>query len=472
MIINGKNVASKKTFDVINPFTKDKVGTVPVATPEQIERALMLSYEKTPRLTANERARILRDVSERLKKNKKELSELITSESGLSIKDTMHEIDRVSKVAYFSSKIAEKIDNDTSNEYILELQKGKPKLKVITEPLDLVVGITPFNHPMNQVAHKVFPAVAAGTCIVLRPSSKTSLSAIKVGQLLLEAGLENNMLNIVTGVPADEIVEKMVTYPLLDLVSFTGGLITGVHIKNRMCASGNVLKKYVPELGGCSSLIIADDADIRKSVEVATQGCFANSGQRCTAVRRIVVLQSIAEEFVEAFVKETEKIKYGNPYDEEIDMGTVISEKAAKIIEKRVNDAIKDGARLRLGNVREGALYSPTVLDNVNIESELVTKETFGPVGAIVRTKNIDDAIHLANMTNYRLAGAVMTENRDIAHKISKALMVGQFNWNGPPGYRTEVAPFGGFKDSGNGEKEGVLLAAQGMRRIRTFYEH
>ena len=472
MIIDGKTVYSKKTFDVINPYTKEKVGTVPVATPAQIERALKLAYKTKPSLSPIERASILKEISNRLERNKREYAELITSESGLSLKDALNEIGRVSNVANFSSKVAKNIEKDVTDKYIFESPKGKPKLKIITEPLDLVVGITPFNHPMNQVAHKVFPAIAAGTCIVLKPSEKTPLSAIKLGELLLEAGLEKNMFNIITGVPAKAIVSQMTNSPLIDMVTFTGGLSVGLRIAKNMSNSGNTLKRFVPELGGCSSLIINDDADITKSAKVVVKGCFKNSGQRCTSIRRIIVVQSIAEEFIDALLTEVKRITYGNPYDECIDMGTVISDAAAKMIEKRVNAAIKDGAKLLLGNKRKSALYSPTVLDSVSISSELVVKETFGPVAPIIRAKTIDEAIHFANMTNYKLAGAIMTKNRELAEKISNILSVGQFNWNGTPGYRTEAAPFGGFKDSGNGEKEGVVLATHGMRRIRTFYEH
>lgn len=472
MIIDGKKINSNKTFGVTNPYTNKIVGSVPISTSEQIEQALKFSYETRIELRAEERASLLKKTALLLRERKKEFAELITHESGLCLKDTLHEVDRVADVALFAARVAESIEKDTTDSYIFGSQEGRPKLKVITEPLDLVVAITPFNHPLNQVAHKVFPAVAAGTCIVLKPSEKTPLSAIRLGELLLEMGLEKNMLNIVTGIPALAIVDQMVTSPLVDMVTFTGGLKVGLYIKKKMVDSGNALKRYVPELGGCSSLIVHEDADIVKSVKVAAAGCFGNSGQRCTAIRRVIVHESIAEQFCEMISEEAQNIRYGNPYDIETDMGTVISEEASEMIEKRVNDSIRDGAKLIVGNIRKGALYSPTVLDKVSINSELVAEETFGPVCSIIRVRDIDEAIKLANRTNYRLAGAVMTQSKEVAEKVSNSLTVGQFNWNNTPSYRTEAAPFGGFKDSGNGEKEGVVLATQGMRRIRTFYEH
>ncbi len=463
---------SNKTFDVINPYTQKVVGSVPISTSEQIEEALRLSHETRSELRAEERVSLLEKTALLLRKRKKEFAELITHESGLCLKDTLHEVDRVADVALFAAKVAESIEKDTTANYIFGSQEGRPKLKVITEPFDLVVAITPFNHPLNQVAHKVFPAVAAGTCVVLKPSEKTPLSAIKLGELLLEVGLEKNNVNIVTGIPASAIVDQMVTSPRVDMVTFTGGLQVGLYIKKKMVNSYNTLKRYVPELGGCSSLIVHEDADIVQSVKVAASGCFRNSGQRCTAIRRVIVHESISDQFCEMIAEEAQNIRYGSPYNMETDMGTVISEQAAEMIEKRVNDAICDGAKLIVGNIRKDALYSPTVLDKVNINSELVSEETFGPVCPIIRVRDIDEAIKLANRTNYRLAGAIMTQSREVAEKVSNALIVGQFNWNNTPSYRTESAPFGGFKDSGNGEKEGVVLSTQGMRRIRTFYEH
>jgi len=472
MIIDGRKINCSKVFGVINPFTRTNVGSVPIASQKCVEEALRLSYEAKPKLSSGDRSRILRGVSNTLIKNKMTLAELITSESGLCIKDTTHEIDRVASAAYLAAKVAENIEKDSTKNYLINSHEGKPKLQVIMEPFDLVVGITPFNHPMNQAAHKVFPAVAAGACIVLKPSAKTPLSAIKLAEILLDAGLEKNMFNVVTGQSSRIIANQMITWPMVDLVTFTGGLETGLYIRKKMSISATSLAKYVAELGGCSSLIICDDADIERSVNVALRGCFENSGQRCTAIRRIIVVKKIADKFVDAFLGRAEKIRYGNPYDWDIDMGTVITEDAAKKIENRVNQAVEEGAKLLMGNKRKGALFSPTILDNVNIRSDLVCKETFGPVGAVLRAEDVEDAVRLAKMTNYGLAGAVMTKSERIAKKISDTLLVGQFSWNGIPGYRTESAPFGGFRDSGNGEKEGIILGTYGMRRIRTFYEH
>ena len=216
---------------------------------------------------------------------------------------------------------------------------------------------------------------------------------------------------------------------------------------------------------------VLEDADIDLAAGLAINA-FANSGQRCTAIKRILLLDRIADEFISKFLDLTKKIKFGNPYDPAITMGTVIDESAAKIVQQRVNNALNIGANLLYGNIRNGALYSPTVLDRVDRKSELVVAETFGPVASIIRIKDVDDAIHVINSVNYKLAAGVMTKNEMSAMYIANAIKVGQFNWNSYPGYRTEQAPFGGFGDSGNGAKEGIILAAEGMRRIRTYYRH
>jgi len=472
MIIDGKKIITRRTFSIQNPFTGKRVGAASDASERHIDEALRLSYETKPRLNARERATILLNISKKLKSAKKMLARIITDESGLSIKDTMHEIDRVISCARYASKVAMAIEKDTTPDYLFNGAIKKPRLRVLTDPLDLVVAITPFNHPMNQVAHKVFPAIAAGACVVLKPSEKTPLSAVLLGEILLKSGLQKNMLNVITGIQAQKIVKKMVTNTLVDMVTFTGGLQAGLYIARAMTNSENALKKYVPELGGCSSLIINKDADLVLASKIAVKGCFGNSGQRCTAIRRIIAVKGIADKFVELLIKNTERLKYGNPYDETVDVGTVISKDAARSIEKRVNKAIKDGAKLLLGNRRLGALYSPTVLDHVNIESELVMEETFGPVAPIIRVKDLSEAIRMADMTQYALAGAIITKDKKAAELVQERLKVGQFSWNGIPGYRTEAAPFGGFRNSGNSEKEGVVLAARGMRRIRTVYEH
>lgn len=472
MIIGNEWIDSDKRFDVINPYTREMVDTVPVVSPMLLEKALQQSYEYQCDLTGLERASILSGTAATLEIQRDTIARLITSESGLCIKHALYEIDRAINCLQFSVLQAAKIDDiDVTADFVSNPNTFDPRLAVITEPWDLAVGITPFNHPLNMVVHKVAPAIAAGTPIVVKPSEKTPLTALKLGQILIENGLPANMVNIVTGVPSNVVVDQMVTYSGLDLVSFTGSVEVGKYIARQMSNGGNELKKYMPELGGNATFVVMDDCDISHAASIAL-GAFANSGQRCTAIRKILLHESIAEDFVDQFVDLVKRIKYGDPMDPDTDMGTVISEKQATTIQSRVDNAIREGADNVIGNVREGALYSPTILDHVSPESELVVNETFGPVASIIRISDLDEAIDIINASKFRLAGAISTSSKDSAVRLHDSIQVGQFSWNGPPGYRTEEAPFGGFGDSGNGEKEGVVMMTRAMRRIRTVYEH
>ena len=470
-MMKNNNTLNIDSLKVLNPFDGKVVGTVESLNQSQVHSILKKVYNFQCNLLANEREEILLKSALFMSEHKDSLARLISSESGLSLQDTKYEVERVIKCAKFSAKVCALVEKDTTDEYLLE-QQNKPKLTVITDPMDLIIGITPFNHPMNQVAHKVFPAIAAGASIVIKPSEKTPLSALKLLEILIKNGLPEGMFNVVVNKDPKKILESILSFPKLDMITFTGGLSVGSIIQKKMIAHGHSFKRYVPELGGCSSLIVCDDANIDRAVDVVLQGCFKNSGQRCTAIRRVIVDTIIAEEFVNNLLEKVKSIKYGNPFDENVNMGTVIDEHAAIIIKKRIDLAIESGATLLYGGLIEGALISPTIIDNIDPLMELVRLETFGPVCPIIRANNFNDALSIASKTNYKLAGAIITADKEKAFKASKKLKVGQFSFNGPPSYRTEAAPFGGFGDSGNGEKEGIVLAAKGMRRIRTFYEH
>jgi len=462
---------NKETFDVLNPFNGELVQSVIDMKRSQVHEVLNNSLDYQCNLTSEERAQILNKTAQYLTDNTNNLAELITLESGLSLQDTIYEVGRVVNCARYSAKVCSLVEKDMTDEFLLD-ESNNPELRVVNEPLDLIIGITPFNHPMNQVAHKIFPAIAAGASIVIKPSEKTPLSAIKLVEILVKCGLPQDMVNIVTGYDPIKILDDILSFPKLEMITFTGGLFAGLAIQQRMIDHKHGLKRYVPELGGCSSLIICDDADIDIAVDLALKGCFKNSGQRCTAVRRVVVENNVAELFINKLLSLVKDLNYGNPLNIETDMGTVVDENAASMIKGRIDAAISEGAKLLFGGVQEGALLSPTILDNVNLTMQLVSQETFGPVCPIIRAEGFENALEIAKNTNYRLACGIVTRDPYKATRASNELKVGQFNFNGPPGYRTEAAPFGGFGDSGNGEKEGIILAAKGMRRIRTFYKH
>jgi len=461
-----------KKLIVENPFTENKVADIVLKNKFEISTILETAYNAKYELTSIERSRILDKAADIYNKNIYDEALLITKEAGICIKQAIYEVERSINALKYASFHAKKLDDiDFSTEYIMEDDNPNVDLEVIVEPYDLAIAITPFNHPLNQLIHKIAPAIAAGTSIVLKPSEKTPLCAYRLREILTESGLPEDVFMVLNGYDVVDTVKQLVTYEKLDIVSFTGSVRVGKSIEKIMNENGNTLKKYIPELGGNAALYVADDADLDIASTIAL-AAFDNAGQRCTAIKRIFLDNQIADKFIEKFIAKTQNIKYGNPFNDDNDMGTVIDVDAANNILERVNKAISSGAKLLYGNKVHNALYSPTVLDNVTSDMELVKKETFGPIAPIIRVDSIDDCVEIVKSTSFRLAGAIATKSLDKAKEYSNRICVGQFSWNGPPGYRTENAPFGGFGCSGNGEKEGIVHSIKGLMKIRTFWNH
>jgi putative phosphonoacetaldehyde dehydrogenase len=284
-----------------------------------------------------------------------------------------------------------------------------------------------------------------------------------LADILYEAGLPPEMFQVITGDPT-EIAQELLTNPAIDLVTFTGGVAIGKHIANKVGYRRTVL-----ELGGNDPLIVMDDADLDEASSLAVAGSYKNSGQRCTAVKRILVHEDIADPFVDLLVWKSRRWQYGDPMDASMDMGTVIDEAAAKLFDARVNEAVAQGAQLLLGNQRQGALYSPTVLDHVRPEMTVVREETFGPVSPVIRFKTVDEAIAIVNGTAFGLSSGVCTNRLDTITRLVNELHVGSVNVREVPGYRLELTPFGGIKDSGLGYKEGVLEAMKSFTNLKTY---
>ncbi|KQW37943.1 phosphonoacetaldehyde dehydrogenase [Rhizobacter sp. Root404] len=461
--IDGEKVRTERHLDVLNPYNGERVGTVGLATLEHVRRAYEVAHAYVPTLTRYERAAILNRAAALLRERAEEASDLITAESGLSKKDSLYEIGRVADVLGFGASEALRDDGQV---FSCDLTPHGKRRKVITmrEPLiGVITAITPFNHPMNQVAHKVVPSIASNNRMVLKPSEKVPLSAIYLADLLYEAGLPPPMLQVLTGDPR-EIADELLTNPHVDLITFTGGVSIGKYIAHK---AG--YRRIVLELGGNDPLIVMDDADLDKASDLAVQGSYKNSGQRCTAVKRMLVHEKVAHEFTERVVAKTRAWRYGDPMDKGNEMGTVIDAAAAQLFEARVEEAVAQGARLLVGNQRDGALYSPTVLDRVRPEMTLVREETFGPVSPIITFKNIDEAIAISNGTAFGLSSGICTNRMDDATRFAKELKVGTVNLWEVPGYRIELTPFGGIKDSGLGYKEGVQEAIKSFCNGKTF---
>ena len=464
MRIDGQRVDSGHgRIEVFNPFSGEPVGSVPKASLSDIRRAFEVASRYKPKLSRADRAGILNRAADLVVERSEAISQLITLESGLCRKDTRYEAGRVRDVLRFAAQAALVDDGEI---FSCDITPHGRQRRVYTQRdplLGVISAITPFNHPMNQVAHKIAPAIATNNRMVLKPSEKVPLSALLLADILYEAGLPPPMFQVVTGDPA-EIADEMLTNPAIDLVTFTGGVAIGKYIASKVG-----YRRVVLELGGNDPLIVMDDADLDEAAELAANGSYKNSGQRCTAVKRILVQDTVADDFVECLLARTRAWRYGDPSDDSMNMGTVIDEAAARLFENRVNAAVADGARLLHGNQRQGASYSPTVLDHVRPEMTVVREETFGPVSPVIRFSTLDEAITIVNGTAFGLSSGVCTNRLDVITRLVSELQVGTVNVREVPGYRLELTPFGGIKDSGLGYKEGVQEAMKSFTNLKTY---
>jgi aldehyde dehydrogenase (NAD+) len=463
MRIGGAAVGSERSIDVRSPWDGRLVGTVPMGSVDDLRRAFAIARAFRPKLSRYERSRIAYRTAEILRSRADAVSDLITAESGLCKKDTLYEVGRACDVFTFAGNAALVDDGQVFSCDLTPHGKSR-KVYTLREPLQGVISaITPFNHPLNQVAHKVAPSIATNNRMVLKPTEKTPLSALLLADVLYEAGLPPEMFQVVTGDPR-EIADEMLTHPDVDLVTFTGGVAVGKYI-----AAKAVYKRQVLELGGNDPIIVMEDADLDEAATLAATGSYKNSGQRCTAVKRMLVQARVADAFVERLVARTRGWRHGDPSDPETDMGTVIDVAAATNCEARVDDALARGARLLVGHERRGALYAPTVIDHVDPGMNVVRTETFGPVSPVIRFDTIDDAIRIANGTAYGLSSSVCTNRLDYVTRFVQELIVGSVNVREVPGYRLELTPFGGIKDSGLGYKEGVQEAMKSFTNVKTY---
>ena len=459
----GAGRGGDRSIPVRNPFTREPVGSVPKATLEEVRRAFDIAHAYKPRLSRFDRANILNRAAALVRERTAVIAALITAESGLCLKDATYEAGRVADVLMFGANECLRDDGQT---FSCDITPHGRKRRVHTQRdplLGVITAITPFNHPMNQVAHKVVPSVATNNRMVLKPSEKVPLSALLFADLLYEAGLPPEMLSVVTGDPR-EIADELLTNDKVDLVTFTGGVAIGKHI-----ARTAGYRRLVLELGGNDPIIVMDDADLDEASTLAVQGSYKNSGQRCTAVKRMLVHESVAARFTDLVVDKTRAWSHGDPTDPKTEMGTVIDEAAARLFEARVDEAIAQGARLLAGHRRDGALYAPTVIDRVRPEMTVVREETFGPVSPIVTFRDIDEAIRISNGTAYGLSSSVCTQRLDHIARFVAELQVGTVNVREVPGYRLELTPFGGIKDSGLGYKEGVQEAMKSFTNLKTY---
>ena len=466
MRIAGKKVDAENKIDVLYPYTNEIIGTVPAGTAEHAKQALNIASNYQPKLTRYERQQILQKTAEELVRRKDEISDVITYELGISKQDSLYEVGRAFDVFSLTAQLCILDDGEIFSCDLTPHGKAR-KIFTIREPLRSISAITPFNHPLNMVAHKIAPSIATNNCTVCKQTELTPMTAMLLADVLYDSGLPPEMFSVVTGWPQD-IGLEMIKNPNIDLITFTGSVGVGKYI-----AEQAGYKRTVLELGGNDPLIILNDLsddDLKKAVELAVTGATKNSGQRCTAVKRILCQNKIADKFVAMALERAKQITYGDPMDLKTDLGTVVNTEAAELFDKRVSMAEEEGAKVLYHPGRKGALLPPIVVDNVNPKSELVLEETFGPVIPIIRVPdNDDEVITISNSTAFGLSSGVCTNNFIRAKKYIQNLNVGTVNIWEVPGYRIEMSPFGGIKDSGLGYKEGVIEAMKSFTNVKTF---
>ena len=466
MRIGTEKVFTDDVIEVLYPYTEECVGTVPAGKSEHAAKAFEIAAAYQSKLTRYERQKILLRTAELIGERREELAKWLTLELGISLQHALYEVGRACDVFTFAGQMSIIDDGEIFSCDLTPHGKSR-KIYTVREPVRAISAITPFNHPLNMVSHKIAPSIATNNCLVCKPSELTPLTAIALADILYEAGLPAEMFQIVTGWPED-IGDEMVSNKNIDVITFTGGVPTG-----KLIADKTGYKRSAFELGGNDPLIVCNDLkddDLDKAATIAVAGATGNSGQRCTAIKRILVQESVAESFVPKVLEKAKALKFGDPMDPDTVLGCVISAEAAELFEQRVLDAEKLGAKILYHPPRDGALLPPVVVDYVPHNCELVMEETFGPVVPVVRVPDDDEAVMaISNCTEFGLSSGVCTNDLHRAMRYIDGLDVGTCNIWEQPGYRIEMSPFGGIKDSGNAVKEGVSEAMKFFTRVKTY---
>lgn len=460
-------LSGHERLSVLSPYSGELLTDLPVASEIYIDQCITSGVSYVSDLGTAERVDILRNSAMQVERMKSDLARLISYELGVSLNDSAYECMRTANTL------------NAAAAFLLTYQDtifrggvspgGKDSTRVFTEqvPAGLILAITPFNHPLNLVAHKVAPAIAMNNRIILKPSEKVPLSAIALAEILYSCGLPREMLRIVIATGSG-LGNSLVSRPEFDVISFTGGGGAGSFIRSVSKASRLAL-----ELGGNDPLIICNDIGGRQLAEaakIAVIGATANSGQRCTAVKRVICQNSVADDLILAMKSYVSQIKYGDPFNIDNQLGTVVDQQSADEIRARVRSAVEDGAHIVWDGEGSGAVVAPTLLDFVDPESDLVMNETFGPIIPVIRAPDDDVAtLAIANCTGFRLSSGVCTNSIGRISNYVRNLHANTVNIWDVPGFRTELTPFGGDGLSGNGVKEGISEGFRLYSRTRTY---
>ena len=467
MVLNGEWVDREEKIDVHDPFDYSVVDTVPSSTNDDVETALAAAvrgFEVTKKMTVYERAQVLFKTAAIVSENLEGFAQIIAREGSKTIREARKEASRCVNTLTVSAEESKRILGETIP---FDSFPGGEKRRgyYYRFPIGVVLAITPFNDPLNLVAHKLGPAIAAGNSVILKPATVTPLSALKLAEALLEAGLPPLALQVVTGY-GSVIGDPLVRDERVRMISFTGGVEAGKRI-----AQLAGIKKIGMELGSDSPVLVWEDTDLDWAVESCVSGAFWAAGQNCIGVQRLYIHKNIYEEFRDKFVERTKKYRIGDKLKEETDMGPMITEEEAKRIEAWIREAAEKGARILGGGNRQGALVEPTVLENVPENVAIHCEEVFGPTVNLYPVDNLEEAIQKANALPFGLHAAVFTRNVDVAFKAAYELDCGGVMVNDSTDYRLDSMPFGGVKYSGLG-REGIKFALQEMTepKVVCFY--
>ena len=467
MLIGGESVQGSSRREIRSPFSHDVIDSVAQATAADVDRALQIAVRGAAVMKATtgyDRAAWLQKAAGILKDRIERFAQTISKEEGKTIHEARFEVSRAFETLTLSAEEAKRIHG--SGVPLDGAPGGANKLGLtLRVPCGVVVAITPFNFPLNLVCHKVGPALAGGNSVILKPASDTPLTAIEFVKVLLEAGIPPEALHCLTG-PGKQLSESLCSDPRVRKISFTGSFEVGEMI----CKTAGV-KRVTMELGSNSPLVVMDDADLDKVIAATVATGYGNAGQVCISTQRVLVDHRRYGDFLDGLKPQVESIVTGDPLQEATKMGPMIREADAKRVESWIAEAVSSGAKLVSGGKRDGSMVSPTIIADARPQMRIMQEELFGPAVAVMKYKNIDEAISLANDSRYGLAAAVFTESLSNAMKFVREVDSGNIHVNWGPAWRADLMPYGGLKDSGIG-KEGPAAAIREMTEEKTIVFH
>ncbi len=467
MYVEGRWRERAQSIEVCNPYDGSIIDTVPRAGLTDVNAALRGAVRGAAAMAKTagyDRYVMLRTAAQKMDQQQEDLARTISLEAGKTLAEARVEVSRAVQTIELSSEEAKRLGGE-----VLPLDgapgAGSRLGLTLRVPCGVVVAITPFNFPLNLVCHKVGPALAAGNSVVLKPASDTPLIALRFVEILLESGIPPLAVACVTG-SGGEIGKALCGDPRVRKVSFTGSRDVGGEI----CRTAG-LKKVTMELGSNSPLVIMEDADLEKVAHATVASGYANAGQVCISAQRILVTNAVYEDYLQVLQPRVEEITVGDPLDESNRMGPMIRQRDAERVEQWVGEAVGSGARLLCGHQRNGAVYHPTILADVDPSARVSRDELFGPAVAVSRVSDIHEAVRLANDTNYGLSAAVFTQNIDHALLFAREVRSGNIHVNWGTVWRADLMPYGGLKESGMG-KEGPKYAVEEMTELKTIIFH